>query len=450
MKENQKESMNVDIYQQQHQEQEQQRNQQEDIRHLLSTGLDFNQSLQQQDDQIDANTYFDACSDSLMQHFIQDHTLYVQRQNTSNDAYLNILNDASIPTLHLMPLSNVSNVTNANTKEDSTHQQDQPKVRGEQDVFNELLQMAASASSTNNTSSNSSWLNEYNESPLENSVFITKNDEPKFFDDSFLSSRTGNIHLKPLESNMSNIQSINTPLTPMENDSRIYNLEIVQQPERARMCGFGDKDRRPISPPPILKLSVLTKNGIIIDPETFDVSFLVVTCDAHQQFETSDAAENLRNVKPKIDTIPTVAIDEKGREQYSAVRMRNLAGATVASAEKLYDLDGNLGIFFIFQDISLRIEGVFKLEFSLVDIENPPFLHCVNTHSASPVLKTIETKPFTSFTPKNFPGVVQSTPLSECFAKQGVKIPVRKEKAKKQNKKVFSTAQFLSDMDKDC
>jgi len=97
----------------------------------------------------------------------------------------------------------------------------------------------------------------------------------------------------------------------------------------------------------------------------------VVTCDAHQQFETSDAAENLRNVKPKIDTIPTVAIDEKGREQYSAVRMRNLAGATVASAEKLYDLDGNLGIFFIFQDISLRIEGVFKLEFSLVDIENP-------------------------------------------------------------------------------
>lgn len=51
--------------------------------------------------------------------------------------------------------------------------------------------------------------------------------------------------------------------------------------------------------------------------------------------------------------------------------MRNLAGATVASAEKLYDLDGNLGIFFIFQDISLRTEGVFKLEFSLMDIEKP-------------------------------------------------------------------------------
>ncbi|KAL9550186.1 hypothetical protein MBANPS3_004853 [Mucor bainieri] len=450
MKNNREVPMNLGIYQQQHQHQHQQQNQQEDIQQLLSTGFDFSQSLQQPGDQTDTTTCLDTCSDSLMHHFIQDHSLYVQQQNTDNDAYLNIPNGASIPTLNLMPPSSANNVTNANTKGDYNHQQDQPKVRGEQDVFNELLQMAASAYSTNNTNSSTSWLNEYNVNPLENSVFITKNDEPQFFDDSFLSSRTGNIHLKPLESNMSHIESINTSITPMENDSRIYNLEIVQQPERARMCGFGDKDRRPISPPPILKLSVFTKNGMIMDPETFDVSFLVVTCDAHQDFETSDTADNLRHVKPKIDTIPTVAIDEEGREQYSAVRMRNLAGATVASAEKLYDLDGKLGIFFIFQDISLRIEGVFKLEFSLVDIEEPPFLHCVNTQSASPVLKTIETKPFTSYTPKNFPGVVQSTPLSECFAKQGIKIPVRKEKAKKQNKKVFSTAQFLSDMDKDC
>ncbi|GAN09185.1 hypothetical protein MAM1_0249d08707 [Mucor ambiguus] len=395
MKDNQEESMNPDIYQQQ------QLNQQQDIQNLLSTGFDFNQSLQQPGDQIDANTYLDTCSDSLMHHFIQDHSLFVQQHNTDSDAYLNILNDASTPTLNLMPPSSASNVTNANTKEDSDHQQDQPKVRGEQDVFNELLQMAATASA-NNTNSNTLWLNEYNVNPLEDSAFITKNDESQFFDDSFLSSRTNKIHLKPLESNMSNIQGVNTPLTSIEND------------------------------------------------RTFDVSFLVVTCDAYQDFGNSDTDENLKNVKPKIDTIPTVAIDEGGREQYCAVRMRSLAGATVASAEKLYDLDGNLGIFFIFQDVSLRIEGSFRLEFSLVDIEEPPFLHCVNTKSASPVLKTIETKPFKSYTPKNFPGVVQSTPLSECFARQGIKIPVRKDKAKKQNKKVFSTAQFLSDMDKDC
>lgn len=36
-----------------------------------------------------------------------------------------------------------------------------------------------------------------------------------------------------------------------------YELLVVQQPKRARMCGFGDKDRRPITPPPCVRI-VLT------------------------------------------------------------------------------------------------------------------------------------------------------------------------------------------------
>jgi len=35
-----------------------------------------------------------------------------------------------------------------------------------------------------------------------------------------------------------------------------YTLVIQQQPDRARMCGFGDKDRRPITPPPCVKLVI--------------------------------------------------------------------------------------------------------------------------------------------------------------------------------------------------
>lgn len=88
----------------------------------------------------------------------------------------------------------------------------------------------------------------------------------------------------------------------------------------------------------------------------------------------------------------------------------------------------------------------------------------------SPVIETVATKPFKSYTPKHFPGVVRKfqkkkkntdlkpnlilyvepTPLSECFARQGIKIPVRKEKTKKRSKMTLSTAQFLSDMEKDC
>ena len=61
-------------------------------------------------------------------------------------------------------------------------------------------------------------------------------------------------------------------------DNKIWTLRVEQQPIRARMCGFGDKvlllpdflvppacadasavpqDRRPITPPPCIKLSVV-------------------------------------------------------------------------------------------------------------------------------------------------------------------------------------------------
>lgn len=38
-------------------------------------------------------------------------------------------------------------------------------------------------------------------------------------------------------------------------------IEIVQNPIRARCCGFGEKDKRPIDPPPILKLTAEDESG---------------------------------------------------------------------------------------------------------------------------------------------------------------------------------------------
>ncbi|KAF9347488.1 hypothetical protein BGX26_001028 [Mortierella sp. AD094] len=37
-------------------------------------------------------------------------------------------------------------------------------------------------------------------------------------------------------------------------DERPARIKIVQQPLHARMCGFGEKDRRPVDPPPIVQL----------------------------------------------------------------------------------------------------------------------------------------------------------------------------------------------------
>ncbi|KAI4103310.1 MAG: hypothetical protein L6R37_003871 [Teloschistes peruensis] len=64
-------------------------------------------------------------------------------------------------------------------------------------------------------------------------------------------------------------------------DGRKYSLEISQEPIRARMCGFGDKDRRPITPPPCIRLVVRDASPPFdpIDINNIDTSFFVLTVD---------------------------------------------------------------------------------------------------------------------------------------------------------------------------
>lgn len=47
---------------------------------------------------------------------------------------------------------------------------------------------------------------------------------------------------------------------------------------------------------------------------------------------------------------------------------RTTAGSVVQSLHKLKDTNNSEGAFFIFADISVRIEGIFKLKFTLFQI----------------------------------------------------------------------------------
>ena len=44
---------------------------------------------------------------------------------------------------------------------------------------------------------------------------------------------------------------------------------------------------------------------------------------------------------------------------------------------------------------------------------------------AAPVLASVFSDVFQVFSAKKFPGVIESSPLSKCFALQGIKIPIR-------------------------
>ncbi|KAH9943236.1 velvet factor-domain-containing protein [Epithele typhae] len=58
-----------------------------------------------------------------------------------------------------------------------------------------------------------------------------------------------------------------------------YSLEVVQHPIRARMCGFGDKDRRPLAPAAVAKMIVRREDGTFVDVDEIDCSFFLVTVD---------------------------------------------------------------------------------------------------------------------------------------------------------------------------
>jgi hypothetical protein len=54
----------------------------------------------------------------------------------------------------------------------------------------------------------------------------------------------------------------------------------------------------------------------------------------------------------------------------------------------------------------------------------------VLNHGSAPVLASVFSEPFQVYSAKKFPGVIESTPLSKCFALQGIKIPIRKDGVK--------------------
>ena len=115
---------------------------------------------------------------------------------------------------------------------------------------------------------------------------------------------------------------------------------------------------------------------------------------------------------------------------------RNLIGSLVASAFKLTDTDQKEGVWFILQDLSVRTEGWFRLKMNFINVGSPVDTRSANGNEqpqqtintkSSPVLASIFSQPFQVFSAKKFPGVIESTAISREFAKQGIKIPIRKE-----------------------
>ncbi|KAG2178846.1 hypothetical protein INT43_001692 [Umbelopsis isabellina] len=193
-------------------------------------------------------------------------------------------------------------------------------------------------------------------------------------------------------------------------DPNRYKLVVRQQPIHARLCSFKEKvDRRPIDPPPIVQLqcrdSHCDQQNYLQNPFFFLVSSL-------------QSADDLDKDNNKIDG------------------HRTTAGTVVQSLHKLKNIDGSDGGFFIFPDISIRVEGHFRLRFTLFEIVGSQVVRLTSTLSEI----------FQVYSPKLFPGMGESTLLTRHLSDQGMRIRIRKENRIQVSKRKRS--EDISDDDK--
>jgi hypothetical protein len=203
-----------------------------------------------------------------------------------------------------------------------------------------------------------------------------------------------------------------------------YKLEVIQQPERARACGSGAKceifvrlsstrltatasaDRRPVDPPPIVRLRIFegqnAENDITVGyPGYF---FLYATLEYARHLATG------RNQQP-----PAIPV---------------LTGSPVVGMSYL-DRPEPAG-YFVFPDLSIRHEGKYRLTFSLYEDVKDPADQDTETDGkpTGPHIchrLEVKTMPFSVFSAKKFPGLAESTSLSKIFAEQGCRVRIRRD-----------------------
>ncbi|KAI8910517.1 velvet factor-domain-containing protein [Powellomyces hirtus] len=247
-------------------------------------------------------------------------------------------------------------------------------------------------------------------------------------------------------------------------------LLVRQQPVRARMIGFGEKDRRPIDPPPILQIKLTREDGVPIVSHATAAQIvahasLVSECGKHERNLVLNPFATLpHRPKSRRDSLSTSSSASRlssssaaggtvggGQSAFPASEvnvdpehhMQVLIGNLVSPCNVLSDLDGSKSMLFSFPDISVRVSGRYRIKFLVLDVKSSrvaefaPSKDCTSATGqqccpSSPAQRNpystnhcVLSDVFTVYHPKEFPGMADSTPLSKCLAQQGIRIHIR-------------------------
>ncbi|KAL9713779.1 hypothetical protein Ac2012v2_003390 [Leucoagaricus gongylophorus] len=178
--------------------------------------------------------------------------------------------------------------------------------------------------------------------------------------------------------------------------SRSYHLEIVQHPQRTAEFGHSSLSRLPITPPIIARLTVRDPSGNSVVPEA-ELPFLI----AHLSLFSEDGLTALN-----IGYETTLPI---------------LYGNLVSSIDQFEDTQGNLGLFFLFPDVSIRWRGRYQLGVTLARLSGTDSLGVIRLAGQATVLAETRTRSFDVLALSQYTAV-PPTRLTQCFIRQGARL----------------------------
>jgi len=205
----------------------------------------------------------------------------------------------------------------------------------------------------------------------------------------------------PVSSLSSGVPRLQVPAELSAGGSRLYRLEIVQHPLKAAEFGSSTLTRLPLAPPLIAQLHYRDRTSPD-DMDENDFPFLI----AHLALFSADGS---------------APVDVIGRGGHTPSQQQ-LYGNLVSSPHALRNLQGRLGIFFLFPDVSIRSRGRFTLSVTLMRIPRvDPTRSPVNIAEQGVVLASARSHAFDVYPRDEYVAPAQ-TPLTQYFLQQGVRM----------------------------
>lgn len=228
-----------------------------------------------------------------------------------------------------------------------------------------------------------------------------------------------------------------SPPPRRKSTSSRYHLHIRQQPLAARACGAGDRDRRPVDPPPIVQILLSDfdpesqdDRDILQDPR-FTVGCLLfpVTDPSSPPQDEQDPERETDGVARADDDFSTPLLSGKAfmspfyvdadPDPNSAPTHPSFEDpspslpsgpSNLRNASKLHQP----ATFFIFADLSIRSAGTYRLQFRLMNWGSVE-----DTGQSMPILAEAWSDPFRVYPAKDFPGMQDSSILAEGLKELG-------------------------------